>query len=115
VNFTKSSCPICLPLEPSLEQVAEEYEGRAKVVKFEIMTWYSTITSPEIRNRYGIALVPTVLLFNKGVEVKRWAVVYHAGPYREGLDKVLGAAAEGAGSGPAGAESPAVSGPPLGT
>jgi thioredoxin 1 len=89
VDFYKDDCPICWPLDPALRQLAEEYDGRVTVARFMIMTGHWTITSKETRNKYHIFYVPTVILFDKGVEVNRWNVVYAADPYRCELEKML--------------------------
>jgi thioredoxin-like negative regulator of GroEL len=77
-----------MPLDPTLDRLSSEYAGRVKVCRFVIMTAYWTFPSVEIKNKHHIALVPTVVLFDKGKEVWRWAVVYTAEPYRKELDKV---------------------------
>jgi thioredoxin 1 len=95
VDFYKDGCPFCVALDPTLDELSKEYAGRVSVNKFMIMTAYWAITSFEIKDKYDIALVPTVLLFDRGVEIKRWPVIYGAGMYRPDLDKVLKARAEG--------------------
>jgi hypothetical protein len=53
------------------------------------MTGNFTLPAPEIKNKYDIFFVPTVILFDKGVEVKRWDVVYSKHEYEKELDKLL--------------------------
>lgn len=89
VNFDKDGCPICIPTTFAMESLVKEYQGRAKIAHFSIMTAYWTFPSWEIKNRYQIYYVPTVILFDKGVEVERWNVMYFEGPYRDGLNSVL--------------------------
>jgi thiol-disulfide isomerase/thioredoxin len=89
VDFYKDGCPPCVALVPTLEKLAKEYEGRAKVAKFKIMTSYWTFPYWELKKKYQIYYVPEVLLFNKGVEVRRWRLVYGMDPYREELDKLV--------------------------
>jgi len=89
VSFYKMGCPLCLPVEPALAQLSMEYEGRVKVARFMIMTPYWTFPSWTIKNKYQIYWVLTVILFDKGVEVKRWAMAYGADFYRGELDRVL--------------------------
>jgi thioredoxin 1 len=91
VDFYKDHCPICAPLDPVMDDLSTEYAGRVKVARFMIMTGYFTLPAPEIREKYDIVPVPTVLLFDKGVEVKRWYVVYSKHEYEKELDRLLGA------------------------
>jgi thioredoxin-like negative regulator of GroEL len=50
---------------------------------------YLDISSPEIKERYDIFYIPTVILFDKGVEVDRWRLVVMEDVYRYGLNKFL--------------------------
>ena len=78
-----------MPLDPVMDDLAREYEGRARVARFMIMTAYGTLPSVEIRDRYSIYAVPIVILFYKGVEVKRWVVVALHDSCRNELDKLM--------------------------
>jgi len=89
IDFYKHGCPFCIPLDPVMDELSKEYAGRVKVCRFMIMTSYWTFPAPEIKSKYEIAFVPTVLLFNKGKELQRWAVNYSADAYRSGLDKIV--------------------------
>ena len=72
-----------------MDDLSREYEGRARVARFMIMGAYGTLPSVEIRDRYEIYAVPIVILFNKGVEVKRWIVVALHDDLRNELDKLM--------------------------
>jgi thioredoxin 1 len=89
VDFYKGGCPLCWPVDPTLDQLAKEYQGRAKIAKFMIMKPWWAFPYWEFKQQYRIYYVPEVLLFNKGVEVKRWQVMYLIDPYRSALDKEL--------------------------
>jgi len=85
--------------------LATEYWGRIKVARFMVMTRYLDVPSPEIRERYDIVYIPTVILFDKGVEVDRWRLVVMEDVYRHDLNKFLKARAAKAfarGAAPAG-------------
>jgi thioredoxin 1 len=62
VDFTATWCGPCKQLAPLVDQLADEYAGRAKVVKLDINE------SPDTARRYQIRGVPTILIF-KGGEV----------------------------------------------
>jgi len=73
-----------------MDDLSVEYEGRVKVARFMIMEAYGDAPSPEIRDKYLIYGFPMVILFNKGVEVKRWWLVYAGDVYRYDIDKLVG-------------------------
>ncbi|MCB9597192.1 MAG: thioredoxin [Sandaracinaceae bacterium] len=62
VDFTATWCGPCRQIAPLVDQLADEYEGRAKVAKLDIDE------SPETARRFQIRGVPTILVF-KGGEV----------------------------------------------
>jgi len=72
-----------------MDDLAREYWGRVKVARFMAKTRYFDVPSPEIIERYDIVYIPTVILFDKGVEVERWRLVVMEDVYRYGLNKFL--------------------------
>jgi hypothetical protein len=72
-----------------MDDLAKEYVGRARVARFMIMTSYMSVPSTRIRDRYDINFVPIVVLFNRGVEVSRWTMIYMEDMYRSELDKLV--------------------------
>ena len=62
VDFTATWCGPCRQIAPLVDQLADEYAGRAKVVKLDIDE------SPGTAQRFQIRGVPTILVF-KGGEV----------------------------------------------
>ncbi len=62
VDFHATWCGPCKMIAPFVEQLADEYQGRAKVVKVDIDE------SPNTAAKFGITGVPTVLAI-KGGEV----------------------------------------------
>jgi hypothetical protein len=79
-----------------MDDLANEYLGRVKVARFMFMTAFLEVVSPEIKKRYEIVCMPTVILFYKGVEVQRWELVVMEDIYRYDLNKFLKARATGA-------------------
>ena len=57
--FTKT-CPPCKKMAPIFEKMAAEYDGKIKFVKVNLKD------SPEIRKRFKILGVPTLLFFKGG-------------------------------------------------
>ena len=60
VDFTATWCGPCRALAPIVDQVADEYVGRAKVGKVDIDE------CPGIAAKYSIRSVPTVMVFQGG-------------------------------------------------
>ena len=65
VDFWAEWCQPCKALTPTVEKVAEEYEGRAKVVKLNVDD------NNDTGMRFGVRGIPTLILFKGGAEVER--------------------------------------------
>jgi thioredoxin 1 len=65
VDFWAEWCTPCKMLTPTVEQVAQQYEGRAKVVKMNVDE------NNQVPPRYGIKGIPTLILFKGGTEADR--------------------------------------------
>ena len=65
VDFWATWCPPCRMIAPSVDALAGEYEGRAKVAKLDVDE------SPELAQRYGVQSIPTLLVFKGGQVVEQ--------------------------------------------
>src|ERR1700716_2981669 len=65
VDFWAVWCGPCRMIAPTVDAVAEEYSGRAKVVKLNVDD------RPDIAGRYGIQSIPTLVLLKGGQPVDR--------------------------------------------
>ncbi|NKB70878.1 MAG: thioredoxin [Candidatus Latescibacteria bacterium] len=60
VDFWAAWCGPCRMIAPFVEQIAGEYEGRAKVCKLDVDTAQKTA------GEFGIRSIPTLLIFKEG-------------------------------------------------
>lgn len=60
VDFWATWCAPCRAIAPSLELLADEYQGRAKIVKVDVDA------NPETAARFGIRSIPTLMVFKNG-------------------------------------------------
>jgi thioredoxin 1 len=60
VDFYATWCGPCKMMKPTIEQLANEYHGKAKVVRIDVDA------NPELAKKYHIEALPTFLLFSQG-------------------------------------------------
>jgi len=60
VDFSATWCPPCRLIEPTIEKLAAEFAGRARVGSIDVDR------HPEIAERYGVNAMPTLLVFQGG-------------------------------------------------
>ncbi len=60
VDFWATWCGPCRMIAPAVEQLAGEYEGRAKVAKVDVDE------CPDIARKYGVMSIPTLIVFKDG-------------------------------------------------
>jgi len=65
VDFTAVWCGPCKMLEPLVKQLAEQWSGKARVVKLDVDQ------EPDLANSYQVMGVPTLMLFVNGRPVER--------------------------------------------
>lgn len=65
VDFWAEWCGPCKAIGPSIEQLASEYAGKAKIFKLDVDT------EGEIAQQYGVMSIPALLVFKGGKEVDR--------------------------------------------
>ncbi len=82
VDFWAAWCGPCRAIAPHVDAVAEEYAGKAKVVKLNVDD------APEIAGRYGVQSIPTLIVFKGGQKVGE---MVGAGPnFRQAVGAKLG-------------------------
>ena len=65
VDFYATWCGPCKAMDPTVKELAQEYEGRAKIVKVNIEE------APGIASSHGIMAVPTLIVFKNGAELQK--------------------------------------------
>lgn len=65
VDFSAEWCGPCRAIEPFVHQVAQELEGKAKVVTIDVDA------HADVAARYGIMSIPALVVFKGGQEVDR--------------------------------------------
>ena len=65
VDFCADWCGPCRALGPKLEEIANEFESKAKVVKVNIDE------NPNSPANYGVRGIPTMILFKNGQELEQ--------------------------------------------
>lgn len=83
VDFWAPWCGPCRMLGPVISQIAGEYEGRVAVGKINVDE------EPELAERFGVASIPFVALFDKGEVVEKSVGFRPKESFDEMLETVL--------------------------
>lgn len=86
VDFWAEWCHPCKMLAPTLEQVAEKYQGRTKVVKLNVDD--NNLSA----QKCGIKGIPTLILFKGGAEAERVVGATSKDNIARMIDRALGGA-----------------------
>ena len=83
VDFWAAWCGPCRMVGPVIEQISEEYDGKAVVGKVDVDA------NQEFAAKYGVRNIPTVLVFHNGEVVGRQVGVSPKNVYAEAIDSLL--------------------------
>lgn len=83
VDFYADWCPPCRRLGPVLEDLADDYGGRMKLVKIDVDK------ARGLAMRYQVRGIPTVILFKDGELIDDWTGQMPEMVYRAAIDEAL--------------------------
>lgn len=84
VDFWAEWCMPCRMLTPVIDELASEYNGKAKVGKVD------TDSNREISVKYGISAIPTILLFQNGEVRQKFVGLTKKDDFKAALDAAIG-------------------------
>lgn len=65
IDFWAEWCAPCRQISPIIKQLAEQYDGKVKIVKMDIDQ------NPNTPGQYGVRAIPTILAFKGGQVVQQ--------------------------------------------
>ena len=83
VDFWAEWCQPCRMLSPTIDELADEYQGRAKVGKLD------TDGNRQVAMKYGVSSIPTVMIFKGGEMTKKFVGITAKETMQEAIDEVL--------------------------
>ncbi len=84
VDFYADWCAPCRMMDSVIEELADEYAGKAKICRLD------TDGNRETPAQYGISAIPTLILFNGGEIHKRFVGVTSKNDFKAALDAIAG-------------------------
>jgi thioredoxin 1 len=84
IDFWATWCGPCRMIAPAVEELAGEYEGRARIGKLDVDN------NQESALKYGVRSIPTILLFKNGEVVDRIVGAVPKNKIAEKIDALLG-------------------------
>ena len=84
VDFYADWCGPCHIIEPTIEALSEEYNGKVKFVKINIDN------NQELAMKYDVMSIPTSMLFKNGIPKDTLIGAFPAWRYQQLIDRALG-------------------------
>jgi len=83
VDFWAPWCGPCKMLTPTIEELANDYDGKVKIGKM------NTDENPQTATAHQISAIPTVLLFKEGEIVEKFVGVTPKDKFASSIDSFL--------------------------
>ena len=83
VDFWAVWCGPCQMVAPIVEELANEYTGKLRVMKL------NTDENPEIAGRYQVMSIPTILFFKNGRPVEKLVGARPKRQFKDVIDSLL--------------------------
>ncbi|MEK6684548.1 MAG: thioredoxin [Nitrospirota bacterium] len=83
VDFWAVWCGPCRIIAPIVDELAQEYEGRLRVLKL------NTDENPDVASRYQIMGIPTLLFFKDGKPVDKIVGAAAKKQFKDKIDSLL--------------------------
>ncbi len=87
VDFWAEWCMPCRMLAPTIDEIADEYNGRVKVGKLD------TDSNRQVSVKYGISAIPTIILFKNGQVARKFVGLTKKADFQAAINDALGAGA----------------------
>lgn len=84
VDFWAPWCGPCRMVAPVIEELAEEYDGKANICKV------NTDEEQDLAVKFGIRSIPTILFFKNGENVDQMVGAASKQAFQEKLDSLIG-------------------------
>lgn len=83
VDFWAEWCMPCKMLVPTIDELAEDFAGKAKIGKLD------TDASRETAMKFGISTIPTIILFKNGEIMKRFVGLQQKADLAAAIEELL--------------------------
>ena len=83
VDFYADWCGPCHAIEPTIEALSNEFEGKVKFVKVDVDS------NQEVASSYEIMSIPTIMLFENGKVEDSIVGAYPATVYKQHIERAL--------------------------
>jgi thioredoxin 1 len=83
VDFWAEYCGPCKIIAPVIHEIADEYEGRAKVCKIDVQEYRDSAIE------FGVENIPTIMLFKDGQLQKKWVGLTSKKDISAAIDELL--------------------------
>ena len=83
VDFWAPWCGPCKMLAPVIEQISNDYAGKAKICKL------NTDEARDSAIEFGINAIPTIILFKDGQIQKKWVGMTSKSDITDAIDELL--------------------------